>query len=497
MRARSRGTGARRLLLVGALASGSALWATPSAAQDLPNVVGKAIPQGADTLFREATRALTKSNYRRAAGLFASLRLAYPRSPYVADSYYWQAFALQRLEEPPAMQQALTVLDEQQLRFPDAAQSDDVLALRARVESVVAQAPSLSTSVVPCAEREDAAAMAALSTLTMLTDPLIITGHLATLLAMRSPCATELRRSAVYLLAQRLDADGRRMLDVVATRDPDEQVRRDARAVLARPTTSAAPTATTTAAIVLPPRRAPGDSTPFVFGDTAATGRIRVGERQNSKVTVQSERPAQLVVLSISVGETPVLLSPNQPKAARLVATAPLTVDLRPAEQIGAVALWTGSSGMTNSDSLRRELAIESCLSRQTAKLQAEYDRKYRANPNSTERKVAVNPSGGRADYVMNAGSAGAVVECNRIAGRVAPSPPATTVLRQGLAESAPSDRYLVVLAVTRPLSMPWLLVRLGTVKLQGATVPALIQQLTNTLFDGHTGAWSGSVIPW
>ena len=493
MRARSRGTGARRLLMVGAVALGSARWATPGAAQELPNVVGQAIPQAADTLFREATRALTRSNYRRAAGLFASLRMAYPRSPYVTDSYYWQAFALQRLEEPSAMQQALVVLDEQQLRFPDAARSDDVLALRARVESVVAQSPTPSTTTVPCAEREDAAAMAALSTLTMLTDPLSITSHLATLLAMRSPCATELRRSAVYLLGHRLDADARRMLEVVATRDPDEQVRRDASAVLARSTT----TAVATAAPMLPPRRAPGDSTPFVFGDTAATGQIRVGDIRNSKVSVQSERPAQLVVLSITVGEPPVLLSPNQPKAARLVATSPFTVDLRPAEQSAAVAVWTGSATLSNSDSLRRELAIESCLSRQTARLQAEYNRKYRADPNNTARKVAVNPSGGRADYVENPGLASGALECARIASRVAPAPPASTVLREGLAPSAANDRYLVVLAVTRPLSMPWLLVRLGTVTPQGATVSALMQQLTSTLFEGHTGAWSGRAIPW
>jgi hypothetical protein len=40
-------------------------------------------------------------------------------------------------------------------------------------------------------------------------------------------------------------------------------------------------------------------------------------------------------------------------------------------------------------------------------------------------------------------------------------------------------------------------MVRLGTMQLSGATLPAMLEQLTTTLFDGHSGAWSGTVIPW
>ncbi len=485
-----------RSLVVAALCvGGGGLAAEPLAAQDLPNVVGKVAVQGADTLFREATRTLTKGNYRRAAGLFAALRITYPRSPYVPDSYYWQAFALQRLDEPPAMQQALAVLDEQQLRFPEASESDDVLALRTRVESVVAQLPPRVPSAASCAEREDAAAMAALSTLTMLSDPQVITSYLATLLAMRTPCAVELRRSAVYLLAQRLDADGRRMMQVVATRDPDEQVRSDARAALARP----AANALTNVASLLPPRRSPADSVPFVLGDTLATGRIRIGERKNSRVSVQIERPAQLVVLSLGMGEAPVLLSPDDPQGARRMASTPFTVDLRPAEQTVIATSVLGSTSLTNTDALRRELEMEACLSRQTAALQAEFDRQFRNNPGKGQPQVAMNSSGGRVDYAGAGGQRAAYSRaiCTTVSSIRAPSPPATTVLRQGLSVASPNDRYLVVLAVTRPLSMPWLLVRLGTMKPQGATVADVMQQLTRTLFDGHTGAWSGTVIPW
>ncbi|MBY0491390.1 MAG: hypothetical protein K2R93_16215 [Gemmatimonadaceae bacterium] len=485
-----------RALVIAAFAIGAAR--STAAAQNLPNVTGQAVVQGADTVFREATRTLTKGNYRRAAGLFAALRLTYPRSPYVPDSYYWQAFALQRIDEPTLMQQALMVLDEQQLRFPEAAGSDDVLALRARVESVVAQLPPRTPEGAPCADREDAAAMAALSTLTMLSDPQVITGYLATLLAMRTPCATELRRSAVYLLAQRLDADGRRMLEVVVTRDPSEQVRRDAQLALAK-AGAVGTSALTTVAQRLPPRRAPADTAAVFLGDTALVGRVTLGPPRDGRVSVRLPRPAQLVVLSLTLGEAPILLAPDQPKNARLLASGPIPVDLRPADLAVTATVIAGSSSLTDTDALRREAAIEACLSRQTAQLQAEFDRQFRADPNKNGRKVAINPAGGRVDYagVGGASQAYAAASCATVASRTAPAPPATTILRQSLTASAPNDRYLVVLAVARPLSMPWLLVRLGTMRLSGATVPEVLQQLTGTLFDGHPGAWSGTVIPW
>jgi len=52
----------------------------------------------ADSLYRAAREALDRRDYRTAADLFAQVPLRYPRSGYAADSYYWRAFALYRLE---------------------------------------------------------------------------------------------------------------------------------------------------------------------------------------------------------------------------------------------------------------------------------------------------------------------------------------------------------------------------------------------------------------
>src|SRR5207249_10328290 len=50
----------------------------------------------ADSLYRAARQALNSNQYSRAAELFGSIRDRYPRSTYVPDAYYWQAFALYR-----------------------------------------------------------------------------------------------------------------------------------------------------------------------------------------------------------------------------------------------------------------------------------------------------------------------------------------------------------------------------------------------------------------
>lgn len=482
-----------RALAVSVLSMGLALAPRKGEAQ-ATDVTGQPSAQPADTLYREGTRALTKGNYRRAAGLFETLRLTYPRSPYVPDSYYWQAFALQRLEEPDAMRLALSALDEQQLRFPEAASGDDVLALRARVESVVTRDMGPLMSNAACADREDAAAISALSMLTMLTDPQMIQGHLATLLAMRTPCARELRRSAVYLLDRRLNADARRMLAVVAEKDPDEVVRAEARAVVSRP--AAAPVASSAENPLQPPRRAASDSAPFMIGDTATAGVVDLGERKNSRLNVRLFKPAQLVVLSVRVGESPVLLSPVLPRDARRVATGAFTVDLRPAELYVPYRVAAGSSSDQAAYAMRREAEIEACISRQAAQARATINKEYATRTDKSGKPTVV--TGGSADLGTAAGRtmALATTSCNQVASRT-PPPPVTSVMRDGLTTIPVNDRYLVVLALQRPVSMPWLMVRVGTVEPAGPTVAAMIEQLTNTLFTGHQGAWSGTVIPW
>lgn len=465
-------------------------------AQTVPDVTGRPAPQPADSLFREGTRALTRGNYRRAASLFEMLRVAFPRSPYVPDSYYWHAFALQRLDEPRAQRDALVVLDEQQLRFPESAAGDDALALRARIESVAGREPaSAFARPTECTDRDDLLAVQSLGSLAQLTDAESIRGYLASLLAMRTPCARELRRSAVYLVARRPDDDSRRMLNVVVEHDPDEVVRADARAALAKPIRTQLAKATE-----LPPRRGASDTLPRIIGDTAAAGVVNLGVRKGSKVPVQLSHPSQLLVLAVVPGQPIEILSPSEVSEARRVAAGSTAFDVRSLDEPTRIVATGFSSIDKQAFDFRIEAQLDACMARQTAKAQAALNRTWNAKASQSGKPVLQQPLGAVYDYAAPGGVSlyAARVGCEQEAGRIAPPPPINTVIREAITEPARStDRYLIVLAANRPVSLPWLIVRAGTVSTSGVTMMEIADRITATLFAGHPGAWSGAVIPW
>ncbi|MEK6688650.1 MAG: tetratricopeptide repeat protein, partial [Gemmatimonadota bacterium] len=94
-----------------------------------------------DSLYRAARQALNGNDYGRAVELFRSLRNRYPKSAYVPDSYYWEAYGLMRRGNPEGMRVAARVLQEQATRFPEAAtrSSGDARALEARIRGELAR----------------------------------------------------------------------------------------------------------------------------------------------------------------------------------------------------------------------------------------------------------------------------------------------------------------------------------------------------------------------
>jgi TolA-binding protein/HEAT repeat protein len=92
-----------------------------------------------DSLYRSAREAINKSRFRDAAGMLRDLRRRYPRSGYVADALYWEAFALYRLGGDTDLKSALEVLRIQQKDHPQAATSGDGRALQARIQGVLAR----------------------------------------------------------------------------------------------------------------------------------------------------------------------------------------------------------------------------------------------------------------------------------------------------------------------------------------------------------------------
>ena len=64
----------------------------------------------ADTLYQTARQALNRGDYERAAELFAQLRADEPGSEYVADAYYYEAFARFRAGSRENLDRALDLL---------------------------------------------------------------------------------------------------------------------------------------------------------------------------------------------------------------------------------------------------------------------------------------------------------------------------------------------------------------------------------------------------
>ncbi len=89
--------------------------------------------------YAAAREALNAGRYREAVQAFQRLRTDFPRSGYVADSYYWQAFSLARLGGRSELREARDLLRTQMDRYPSASTLSDAQELMVRVEAQLAR----------------------------------------------------------------------------------------------------------------------------------------------------------------------------------------------------------------------------------------------------------------------------------------------------------------------------------------------------------------------
>ncbi|HET8712814.1 MAG TPA: HEAT repeat domain-containing protein [Gemmatimonadales bacterium] len=219
----------------------------------------------ADSLYRVARQALNDNQYQRAAELFKSIRERYPRSTYVANTYYWQAFALYRAG---SLSEARDALRTQASRYPKATtrrdaevllrrvqgelgrqgDADAAAALAADVDVIVPSVPQPPQAAQPaqppqpastprgarsrakgdrCDDDEDDIRIAALNAVLQMDADRAVP-LLKTVLARRDDGSACLRRKAVFLVSQkRSDETSRILLDAVRN-DPDKEVREQA-----------------------------------------------------------------------------------------------------------------------------------------------------------------------------------------------------------------------------------------------------------------------------
>ena len=193
----------------------------------------------ADSLYRLARAALNDNDFRRAATLFATVASRYPDSEFAADALYYEAYALYRSGGSSNLKAAVTALDRQATRYPNAGTLNDAKQLRATIRSEQAKHgdPDAGREVEDgkqvlvnekgCPTEDDEMRMTALRGL-LQQDPDQVLPVLQKVLERKDECSVGLRRQAIYLLAQTKEEDRADILLRVASSDPNTSVRRDA-----------------------------------------------------------------------------------------------------------------------------------------------------------------------------------------------------------------------------------------------------------------------------
>lgn len=215
-------------------------WA-PNGFGSLPGLSRQSGPD--DSLYRRARETLNRGEYRQAAEQLRTLTQRYPNSRHVSSALYWQAFALYRAGSDAELRQAVEVLDEQQKRFTNRRDDDDVNALMTRVVATLAtRGDSRAATRVreraaqggPSCDQEDLSVRTEALGALVQSDPSSATTLLQRVLARRDECSAPLRRRAVYLIGRDGIGGGVSELTEIAKNDPDVSVRRDAIARLAQ-----------------------------------------------------------------------------------------------------------------------------------------------------------------------------------------------------------------------------------------------------------------------
>ena len=212
----------------------------------------------ADGLYRQAREALNRNQYTRAVELFAQIRARHPRSAYVQDSFFWEAFAQHRRGAADGMRLALELLEQQRTRYPDASTLAEARTLEIRIQSDLARRgdaasaaalaeraaqiapprPPVGAPPVPQGPRnrastslrcgdDDEERVAALNAL-MQMDVERAMPILERVLARRDAESVCLRRRAMFIVSQQRSDRMEAILLNAARSDPDTEVRQQA-----------------------------------------------------------------------------------------------------------------------------------------------------------------------------------------------------------------------------------------------------------------------------
>jgi len=201
-------------------------------------------PQGwapqdpADSVYRQAQQAMSRGDYRRAASLFKDIPVKQPNSVYASDALYWEAFSLYRVGGTTELQEALAILDARKSKYPvgrlRGGDADPALATRiAGVLSVRGLGDkdlvkrALTEGNGACDSEDQSVRAEALNALRQ-TDPDEALAQAKKILGRKDDCSVQLRRSALWLIANKKDASATATLIGVAKNDASMELRAEA-----------------------------------------------------------------------------------------------------------------------------------------------------------------------------------------------------------------------------------------------------------------------------
>ncbi len=199
--------------------------------------VGWAPQDPADSLYRAAQQAMNRGDYRRAATLFKDLPVKQPNSAYASDALYWEAFSLYRVGGTTELQEALTVLDQRKNKYPAGRMRGDAdPALATRIAGVLSARGlgdkdlvkrALTEGSGTCDSEDQSVRAEALNALRQ-TDPEEALTQAKKILGRKDDCSVQLRRSALWMIANKKDASATATLIAVAKTDPSMDLRAEA-----------------------------------------------------------------------------------------------------------------------------------------------------------------------------------------------------------------------------------------------------------------------------
>jgi HEAT repeat protein len=229
----------------------------------------------ADSIYKLARDLVGRGDWGRSARLFNEISTKYSKSAYANDAQYWEAFARYKIGTTDELRQATKILEPLVSRIsPNTASTaaagtpaavaqrsgsdfrfvygagqnrrtndSDVLGLYLRINGALAQrgdsdaaarvSKYASSQGGPCDQEEITVRTEALNALSQV-DPAQALPILRRVIDKKDECSAQLRRSAVFILGRRNDADAAGILMNVAKSDPNTNVRTEAINFLSR-----------------------------------------------------------------------------------------------------------------------------------------------------------------------------------------------------------------------------------------------------------------------